>query len=155
VIAEPKNETTYNIKGFIVGNGATDWKYDVFPSFPDVVYQFNIIPHSLWKAYNDMNCVYFFNSTMAPAANETACNDKFDIIMGLTDKLNWYDLFRHKYGDLSSSASDKTYDVWGRELEDYMYGKTELNGKEYTYKRGYTFADMVGGWNKNHPGVVM
>jgi len=75
--------------------------------------------------------------------------------MGLTDKLNWYDLFRHKYGDLSSSASDKTYDVWGRELEDYMYGKTELNGKEYTYKRGYTFADMVGGWNKNHPGVVM
>jgi len=121
VIATLKNETTYNIKGFIVGNGATDWKYDVSPSFPDVAYHFNLIPHSLWKAYNDLNCVNFFNGTMAPKANETDCKTQWGKIYALTSGLNWYDLYRYKFPELSS---DKHFDVWGRELEDYMYGKT-------------------------------
>jgi carboxypeptidase C (cathepsin A) len=38
------NPTKYQIKikleGFMVGNGATDWDYDVSPSFPEVVYNF-------------------------------------------------------------------------------------------------------------------
>jgi hypothetical protein len=29
-----------NLKGFIVGNGATDWDYDVSASFPEVLYNF-------------------------------------------------------------------------------------------------------------------
>jgi len=39
------------LKGFIVGNGATDWDFDVSPSFPDVVYNFNLIPSRMIKNY--------------------------------------------------------------------------------------------------------
>jgi carboxypeptidase C (cathepsin A) len=34
---------TYNLKGFIVGNGATNWDLDISPAYPEVVYNFNII----------------------------------------------------------------------------------------------------------------
>jgi hypothetical protein len=36
--------TTINLKGFLVGNGATNWDFDVSPSFPEVAYNFNVIP---------------------------------------------------------------------------------------------------------------
>jgi serine carboxypeptidase-like clade 1 len=42
--AEMKNETQFNIKGIMVGNGATDWDFDVSPSFPTTVFNFNLIP---------------------------------------------------------------------------------------------------------------
>lgn len=38
-----------NLKGFMVGNGATDWDFDVSPSFPETVYNFNIMPSQLLK----------------------------------------------------------------------------------------------------------
>jgi hypothetical protein len=37
-----------NIKGTMVGNGATDWDFDSNPSFPDTVRNFNMIPKDLW-----------------------------------------------------------------------------------------------------------
>jgi len=38
-----------NIKGTMVGNGATDWDFDSNPSFPDTVRNFNMIPKTLWQ----------------------------------------------------------------------------------------------------------
>jgi hypothetical protein len=38
-----KAKTKVNLKGFIVGNGATDWEIDISPSFPEVMYNFNLI----------------------------------------------------------------------------------------------------------------
>jgi len=37
----------YNLTGFFIGNGATNWLYDVFPSFPEVVANFQLIPPQL------------------------------------------------------------------------------------------------------------
>ena len=37
-----------NIKGTMVGNGATDWDFDSNPSLPDTVRNFNMIPKDLW-----------------------------------------------------------------------------------------------------------
>ena len=34
----------FNLKGFIVANGATDWDLDISPAYPEVVYNFNLIP---------------------------------------------------------------------------------------------------------------
>jgi len=31
----------------MVGNGATDWDFDVSPSFPEVMFHFNLIEASL------------------------------------------------------------------------------------------------------------
>lgn len=38
-----KAKQKLNLKGFIVGNGATKWDVDISPSFPDVMYNFNLI----------------------------------------------------------------------------------------------------------------
>ena len=38
----------YNFKGFLVGNGATDWNVDINPAFPEVVFNFNLIPEE-WE----------------------------------------------------------------------------------------------------------
>jgi carboxypeptidase C (cathepsin A) len=37
-------QTSYNLKGFLVGNGATDWDIDINPAYPEVVFNFNLIP---------------------------------------------------------------------------------------------------------------
>lgn len=42
---------TYNLKGFLVGNGATNWDFDVSPSFPSIAYDFNLIPMKLYNNY--------------------------------------------------------------------------------------------------------
>jgi len=41
-------EVVVNLKGILVGNGATDFYVDVSPSFPQTVYNFNIIKKDLF-----------------------------------------------------------------------------------------------------------
>lgn len=136
---------TINLKGFIVGNGATDWTYDVMPSFPDVVKYFNLIPESIHQNYTDHGCIYFFNGTMKFDEAKGTADDCFAIwsqIEELTEGLNWYDLYRKKGG---LGISKKTHDLWGEPLENPYYGKTTLkDGRETTYKRGHSFSDYVG-----------
>ena len=40
--------TYMNLKGFMVGNGVTDYHVDVDPAFPPTVYNFNIILKELY-----------------------------------------------------------------------------------------------------------
>jgi len=42
--AKMLKKTQMNLKGFMVGNGATNWDFDVSPSFPKTIYNFNLIP---------------------------------------------------------------------------------------------------------------
>jgi len=45
----------------MVGNGATDWDFDVSPSFPEVMFHFNLIEASLLEQYQSLGCEYYFN----------------------------------------------------------------------------------------------
>jgi hypothetical protein len=73
--------------------------------------------------------------------------------------LNWYDLYRKNFtiepsNNTSGNNSSGYTDFWGNPLEDPRYGKTVLkDGREATYKRGFSFFDYVGRWNKHHPAV--
>lgn len=40
----------------MVGNGATNWDVDISQSFPEVMYNFNLIPKSLLDTYNNNDC---------------------------------------------------------------------------------------------------
>lgn len=46
----------------MVGNGATNWKYDVWPSFQDTVYNFNMIPKDWLDTFKANNCYFSFNN---------------------------------------------------------------------------------------------
>lgn len=84
--------TSYNLKGLLVGNGATNWDFDVSPSFPDTVYSFNIIPEHIYGDFVDNGCVFYFND-FRPHDGPDACEDLWDSINDLTSNLNWYDLY--------------------------------------------------------------
>jgi hypothetical protein len=63
----------------MVGNGATDWDYDVSPSFPSVVYNFNMIPKDLYDQYNAGGCVEYFNGFIpANGTNPADCDTWFN-----------------------------------------------------------------------------
>lgn len=142
-----------NLKGFIVGNGATDWTFDVQPSFPELTKFFNLIPASIYSNWTDHQCNYFFNGTIAfnkSSASANFCSEIWESIEDLTGDLNWYDLYRKNLN------VNETHDFWGNPLDrmDHRIGKTKLkDGRETTYKRGRTFYEYVGRWNKQHPDV--
>lgn len=76
--------------------------------------------------------------------------------MDNTASLNWYDLYRDNFtvNDTGDSNNTSYSDFWGNPIENPRYGKTVLkDGREMTYKRGMTFNDYVGRWNKAHPKV--
>jgi carboxypeptidase C (cathepsin A) len=71
-----KGTDIYNLKGFMVGNGATNWDFDVSPSFPETVYNFNLIPKSLIDTFNSNYCVIYFNGFRPDNGTSTETCDK-------------------------------------------------------------------------------
>jgi hypothetical protein len=64
-----------NLKGFIVGNGATDWTYDVQPVFPELAKYFNLIPESVYQNWTDHDCTIFFNGSVKFNETNTPNNE--------------------------------------------------------------------------------
>jgi len=58
----------FNLKGFAVGNGLTDYKYDVWPSFYDTTYNFDMISKELYDAITTNDC-YFSLDDVIPHNN--------------------------------------------------------------------------------------
>jgi len=56
----------------MVGNGATDWDFDVSPSFPSIAYNFNLIPKKTYDDYNKLGCKVFFNDFKPPLGSDAA-----------------------------------------------------------------------------------
>jgi hypothetical protein len=138
-----KNETAWNIQGVMVGNGATDWDYDVSPVFPEVAYQFNIISGSLLSNYRSAGCEFFFNDVRNYTGPEE-CNGMWDEMNQILEDpdygLNWYDLFRP--GDGFTVATE----------EERMVER-DLFGKKITGKRGFTLSEYTPWLHKNHPAM--
>jgi len=119
-----------NIKGFIVANGVTDFNVDVWPSFSQTVYNFNIIPQELYDNVTQNNCFQSFRDVI-PYNNSQICTDAFDKINTLTGGLNWYDLYRQVYPD-------------GPLLkEESRIGEVEIDGEIRQYKRGFTMGEYT------------
>ena len=138
LIKVKKAKTKINLKGFLVGNGATQWDVDISPSFPEVVYNFNLIPKSLLDTYNDNNCIAYFND-VHPATNTTICETSWDLINNLTGGLNWYDLFRKVIPNDPFSAT-----ALKQSASDEERIRSVLVGDEIkTYKAGYTFEEYA------------
>lgn len=82
-----------NLKGTLVGNGATDWDFDSTPTYPDTVYNFNLIPKNLRDEWYNNDCHSYFNGVF-PDEGPPACKIAMDQMAEYTKKLNWYDLYR-------------------------------------------------------------
>lgn len=136
----------------MVGNGATDWDIDINPAFPEVVFNFNLVPKSLLDDFQTNNCHYYFND-LKTFPNTKICNDTWDAINALTQDLNWYDLFRKTYPGGPLLASSKASTVPADRI-----GYTTIDGVEKTYKIGKTMHEYTP-WAKHvlrsSPGPVL
>lgn len=110
----------------MVANGATNWDFDVSPSFPSIAYNFNLIPKHLYSNYTLSGCKVWFND-FKPMDGPAYCSELWDKITDLTGDLNWYDLYRPVYPDGGLALS-----------KEERIGKTMIGGVEREYVRGYT-----------------
>lgn len=135
--------TTYPIKGIIVGNGATHWDYDVSPSFPETVFNFNMISRKHIEYFRENDCAYFFNDFKNHTGSE-GCNAVWDAINIVTGDMNWYDLYRKNYDALGSSSIEQSdsMPLVGKSNPLRM-ASTMVNGEEKPYKRGYTMSEYT------------
>jgi len=125
------NEELPKIKlgGTMVGNGATNWSYDVWPTFPQTLLNFQIIQKDLFDDWHTEGCAAFFHN-VRPATKTPECEAMAKRMMDLSSSLNWYDLYRHNY-DLPLIPSDE------------RMGETVIDGKTRHYKRGMTMAEYA------------
>jgi hypothetical protein len=121
------------LQGVIVGNGATDWDYDVSPAWPEVAFQFQIISQSLLDQFNALGCEYFFNDArvhLGPEECDPLWEEMNQILEDPNYGLNWYDLFRPGAGFTVATVEERMMSV-------------NLWGKEVTGKRGFTFSEYT------------
>ena len=131
----------YNLKGYIVGNGATNWDVDISPAYPEVVYNFHIINKELLDTFQKDGCHYYFNDVKT-YNNSKECNDTWDKINSLASDLNWYDLFRRVYPDnglLAGKPEGKVPLLKGSN----RLQSVNINGEEKTYKAGMTMKEYT------------
>ena len=112
----------------MVGNGATNWSYDVWPTFPATLANFQIIQQSLLSDWEAAGCAAYFHN-VRPYTDTDECKAMAARMMELSGSLNWYDLYRKNY-DLTTTPVSRV-------------GETVIDGKTRYYKRGMTMAEYT------------
>jgi len=99
--ANSKSADVYvpNLKGFMVGNGVTDWRYDTTPAFLQLAYYQGIFDE---KAYQSMQKNCDFKDLNFGTNTSIACEAAILKIYRLTAQLNTYDMFGKCYQDTGS-----------------------------------------------------
>lgn len=67
---DPKKQVLYPLKGFLIGNGITDWTYDAEASQYQTLAELNVIPYSLIDDLKTNNCQF---NVALPFDNVPAC----------------------------------------------------------------------------------
>ncbi|TNV72862.1 hypothetical protein FGO68_gene10118 [Halteria grandinella] len=87
-----------NLKGFITGNGATDYEYEAPNSLIEDFVEFTLLPQSYLDGYIQNNCYFYWKNTR-PDTNSTVCLDLYYKAMNLTKGagIDTYDLMHPRY----------------------------------------------------------
>jgi serine carboxypeptidase-like clade 2 len=84
-----------NLKGFMVGNGVTNWDYDTTNAYVDMAFWHSLYEQELYDEFKaqkcDFNGPYFTRTT-------DSCMDLLNEFEGLVADVNVYDIFGVCYG---------------------------------------------------------
>jgi hypothetical protein len=119
----------FNLKGILVGNGATTWDYDNAPSIPQTAVAMGLVPQSLLDQWNANGCVFYFNDVRPSGGVD--CEPIWDKMSASFDSLNIYDFFRQNEVPIKSPTAEE------------RMKKVMVNGQEKTYKSGMTQAEYT------------
>ena len=125
-MAKINGRTPINLKGILVGNGATDWIYDTTPSYLPMAYNHELMDKDLYDKFVENNCSWYFRDVL-PGNHPKVCEDAMDRFDNLTSRINWYDIYR---------------DVYDSPISEPI-GETVIDGEVRYYKRGYKMTDYA------------
>ena len=126
--ATPAPTFTFNLKGFIVGNGVTNWEYDTTPAFVKMGFWHGLYDYDMYLDIQTAKCDY--NNFKFGDLSQDCINylNKFE---ELTQNINVYDVFRKCYSSTTG-------------LEMYSgdnFGMAKVGNELKPYKKYYTAAD--------------
>lgn len=81
-----------NFKGFAVGNGVTDWKYDTFPAFIEMAYWHGLYDDDLYNSIKENQCDFSYFEFNSQNLSD-ACMAIVNRFHSLVQDLNVYDVF--------------------------------------------------------------
>jgi serine carboxypeptidase-like clade 2 len=85
-----------NLKGMMVGNGCTNWKYDTFPAFFEMSYWHSLIQPELYEKYLELGCDFSeLEWDVIPTGECGTILEKFSEAVA---DVNIYDIFGTCYG---------------------------------------------------------
>jgi hypothetical protein len=85
-----------NLKGLLVGNGYTNYKYDGLPSFVPMAYYHGIIDDDLHE-YLTMNCNLSFADVDGTTTYSQGCKDALTQLEYYASYVNRFDVFGKCY----------------------------------------------------------
>lgn len=91
-----RGDITYNLKGFAIGNGITDWNVDAAPATFEAFENFNLISPDLYAQFAQYNCKY---NVAKNITNDPHCAELETQVDNLIAGLNPYDVYRTTYGN--------------------------------------------------------
>lgn len=116
----------YNLKGMLVGNGATNWHVDAgADALVDTLWGFNMIPTKLYNDYTNNGCHSYFGDVL-PATMPGNCNDTLAKVYNIINGVDLYDLYREN-NDVALKGKKPTI------------GEAWVGGEKKTYQRGATY----------------
>ena len=124
-----------NLKGMMVGNGVTNWKYDTEPAYIEMGYWHSLYDTKTHDSMKEANCDY---SGLALGRNATdTCMDLYDKFAADVDKVNVYDIFGYCYGLPTEDGSHKQFAMPGEK------GLVKVGNEIKSYKKVFTAADYT------------
>lgn len=130
------NTFKFNMKGFLVGNPVTNWKYDADPAMVPTAYQFNLYGLEFKKKLDSNNCTYEYVDVDVDPSPE--CADLLGKFQSTYIKyLNVYDFYRRCF-TASGPADNNFHPKLGA-----RYGEVDVGGEIKKYKRTMSTLDYT------------
>jgi len=128
----------FNLKGFVVANGVSDWGIDTYPSMIDNWHRFNIIPTKQLQKFKENKCTFTFHNVLPfKGKDKHLCYKLLSKIYKNARKLNIYDILRKNYNIKSNKSA----------IKEPKYGQAVINGQQVSYKRSFSITEYAP-WTK-------
>jgi carboxypeptidase C (cathepsin A) len=122
---KPTGKWIPNLKGMMVGNGVTNWKYDCTPAYFHMGYYHGLVSDELFNNVN-ANCDLSYIDSPNPPVLSAQCQTWMDKFNSLVTLVNVYDIFGKCYKN--PSIHRKINGMKLQEVSDAAPAQSEVRG---------------------------
>lgn len=119
-----------NLKGYMVGNGVTHYKYDGEPAWHEFAYWSGLISQDLYDDFKQCNYTYF---NFIKKDLSDYCKSLLTLLDNITAQVNPYDVFGICYSDTATLFNEPTK----------MSGLMKVGNEIKAYKKYFTVSDYT------------